>query len=138
VALAEKLDGDLRGHLIQGTPHFLGGVCQSVRVDVDSNAASTAAHVSAQLETSDRLLKLMPALRALEFDQMRVAHGAEQNNADLATSAKSMIGTTLVGASQKAICHLRVFPPLISFHQCADQTHRNEATSTACSCAIMM
>jgi hypothetical protein len=77
-ASAEKLDCDLRGHLFQGPPDFLGGVCQPVRVDVNSDAAARAAHVGGLLKALDRLLKLVPALRALEFDQMRVTHGAAQ------------------------------------------------------------
>jgi hypothetical protein len=102
-ASAEKLDCDLRGHLFQGPPDFLGGVCQPVRVDVNSDATAVAAHVSALLQTLDRLLELMPALRALEFDQMRVTHGAGQRSAGLGISAESVTETRVVGTSQEAI-----------------------------------
>src|SRR5580693_8899761 len=74
--ISEKFDGDLGGHLFQGPPDFLGGVCQPIRVNVNSNVAAPAAHMSALLEARDRLLQLMPALRTLEFDQVPVTHRA--------------------------------------------------------------
>jgi hypothetical protein len=64
----EELDRDFRWRFFHRTLHFLSGVCESVRVDVNSDPTSPAAHVIAQLKTSDRLLKLVPALWALKSD----------------------------------------------------------------------
>jgi hypothetical protein len=63
----------------------------------------------------DRLLKLMPALRALKFDQMRVTHGAAQYSPDLGFSAESMIGTEVVGTNQGAIVTSQGCPAIDRF-----------------------
>jgi hypothetical protein len=73
-----EFDSDFGGHLFQSPPDFLSGVRQPVRVNVDSNVAARAPHMSALLETRDRLLELMPALRALESDEVCVAHETAQ------------------------------------------------------------
>jgi hypothetical protein len=92
----EKFDCNLGGHFFQRPPDFLSGICQPVGVNVNSNAAAPAAHLSAPLKTRDRLFELMPALRALEFDEVRVTHGVAQYSIDLGISAKSMIGGHLL------------------------------------------
>jgi hypothetical protein len=76
-----EFDSDLGGHLFQRPLDFLSGVRQPVRVYVDSNVAAPAPHMSALLETRDRLLEIMPALRALESDEVRVAHETAQSGA---------------------------------------------------------
>jgi hypothetical protein len=76
----EKFDSDLAGHFFQRPADFLGGVRQSVGVNVDPNVAARASHMGALFETRDRLFKLMPALRALEFDQVRFTHAVAQDS----------------------------------------------------------
>jgi hypothetical protein len=71
----KELDSDFGGHFFNCALHFLGGVRQSVRVDVNSDPTSPAAHVIAELQASDRLLKLVTALRALKTDHKRIRHG---------------------------------------------------------------
>jgi hypothetical protein len=73
--LLKELNGDFRGHFFNCALHFLGGVRQSICVDVNSDPTSLAAHVIAELEAPDRLLKLVTALRALKTDHKRVRSG---------------------------------------------------------------
>jgi hypothetical protein len=47
--LLKELNGDFRRHFFNCALHFLGGVRQSVCVDVNSNPTSAAAHVIAEL-----------------------------------------------------------------------------------------
>jgi hypothetical protein len=75
----EEFDGDLRRHLFHRALHLLGSVCQSIGVDVDADPATPAAHVIAELQAPDRLLKLVPALWTLESDHKCV--GCSQNRA---------------------------------------------------------
>jgi hypothetical protein len=70
-----KLDGDLRRHLVDRALYFIGGVCQPICIDVDSDSASLAAHMIAQLETRDRLFEFAPTLRALKSDHDGVRTG---------------------------------------------------------------
>ncbi|MGA9566845.1 MAG: hypothetical protein WBS19_15070 [Candidatus Korobacteraceae bacterium] len=85
--------------------------------------------MSALLETCDRLLEFMPALRALEFDQVRVTHGAAQYGIDLRISAKGVIGTATVGT--KPICLLSGVSAVDLVLPVADQTRLSEAMSAA-------
>jgi hypothetical protein len=52
--------------------HFLRGVGQAVRVDVDANAAAWTFHMFARLQSPDALLKVVPAVRALKFDHVSI------------------------------------------------------------------
>jgi hypothetical protein len=97
----EKFDCDLWGHLFQGPPDLLSGVCEPIGVNVNSNAATPADHVSALLETRDRLLELMPALRALESDQVRVTHGT-----------RNSVGSPSVTSQGFPLCLIEAAAPL--------------------------
>jgi hypothetical protein len=66
---AKEFDGDLGRHLFHRIEYFVGGIRQPVRVDVDADLASLAAHLTALLQIRDRLFELMPTLRALKFDE---------------------------------------------------------------------
>jgi hypothetical protein len=79
-ASAEEFDRDLRRHLVQGALHFLSRICQPVRIDVDPDVAALAPHAIAELEACDRLFEFVSAVRTLEFDHMRIAHGAAPFN----------------------------------------------------------
>jgi hypothetical protein len=48
--------------------HFLRGIGQAVRVDVDANAAARTLHVFTRLQSPNVLLKVVAATRALKFD----------------------------------------------------------------------
>jgi hypothetical protein len=57
----------------------------------------------AQLESSDRLRELIPALRALEVDHMGVApRSGRHSMEDCSVSAMSMIGTAVGGTKQES------------------------------------
>jgi hypothetical protein len=71
----KKLDRDLRRYLVDRTLYFVGGVCQPICININSDPASFAAHVIAQLETRDRLFELVPAFRALKSDHNGVGTG---------------------------------------------------------------
>jgi hypothetical protein len=52
--------------------HFIRGVGQAVRVDVDANAATRTFHVLTGLQTPNALLKVMTAARTLKFDHVSI------------------------------------------------------------------
>jgi hypothetical protein len=52
--------------------HFLRGVGQAVRVDVDANAAARTLHAFTRLQLPNALLKVVTAARALKFDHVNI------------------------------------------------------------------
>jgi hypothetical protein len=52
--------------------HFLRGIGQAIRVDVDANAAARTLHVFTRLQSPNVLLKVVAATRALKFDHMNI------------------------------------------------------------------
>lgn len=74
-AVAKKLDRDLRRDLFDCLSNFVGGLCQSVRVDVDTDTTVGACHMRIGLESADGLLELPATVRALKFDLARVHVG---------------------------------------------------------------
>jgi hypothetical protein len=52
--------------------HFLRGVSQAVRVDVDANAAAGTLHVFTGLQSPNALFKVVAAARALKFDHVGI------------------------------------------------------------------
>ena len=69
---AEELDRDFRRDLFEGFLNLLGGVSEPVRVDVDSDATPPTAHGFAGLQRTYSLFEVVPAVRALKSDFMRI------------------------------------------------------------------
>jgi hypothetical protein len=70
--LAEELDGDLWGRPSDRLANFLGSIGQTVRVDVDANAAADTPHVFTRFQSSDALFEIMAAVRTLKFDDVGI------------------------------------------------------------------
>jgi hypothetical protein len=52
--------------------HFLCGVGQAARVDIDANAAAGTLHVFTGLQSPNALFKVVTAARALKFDRVGI------------------------------------------------------------------
>jgi hypothetical protein len=74
--LAEKLDRNLRGNFANSVLHLFGRLCETVRIDVDSDATIGTDHTLLRLQSSNGLAEIMPAVGALEsnFVQVHVGH----------------------------------------------------------------
>ena len=68
MTLPIEFDRDLRRHFLKRRVHFLGGVSQAARIDVDANAAAGTPHVFTRLQSLNALFKVVTAARALKFD----------------------------------------------------------------------
>lgn len=67
-----EFDSDFRRHFLECLVHFLRGVGQAVRVDVDANAAARTLHVLTRPQTPNALLKVVATARALKFDYVSI------------------------------------------------------------------
>src|ERR1700733_10702910 len=52
--------------------HFLCGVGQAIRVDVDANATAATSHMFTGLQSPDVLFEVVTAARALKFDHLGI------------------------------------------------------------------
>jgi hypothetical protein len=66
----EELDRNFRRDFIERFLNFVGGFCQSVGIDIDSDAAIRTGHVLVRLEPADGLYEVLPATRTLKSDFM--------------------------------------------------------------------
>lgn len=72
VSSTEELDADLRGDLFHSLLNLFDRLGQSTGIDIDSDVAAGAGHVLAGLEPSNCLLEIVPAVRTLKTELVRL------------------------------------------------------------------
>jgi hypothetical protein len=77
--LPEELDRDLRRNLLHRQLNLFGSFSEPIGVDVDSNVTSRTSHVFVGFEPPDCLLQVMPALRTLKLDLVRINLSHQRN-----------------------------------------------------------
>jgi hypothetical protein len=77
--LSEELDRDLRRNLIHRPLNLFSSLGEPVGVDVDSNAAPRTGHVFVGFEPPNCLLELMPTIRTLKPDLVRINLSHQRN-----------------------------------------------------------
>lgn len=70
--LAEELYGDLRGNFLHCPLNLFGSLGQPVGVDIDSDVTPWTSHVFVGFEPPYCLLEVVPTIRTLELDLVRV------------------------------------------------------------------
>jgi Na/Pi-cotransporter len=65
-------DGDLWRHFLDRLADFIGRIGQTVRVDVDANAAGGTLHVFTRFQSADALFEITAAARTLELDNVGI------------------------------------------------------------------
>jgi hypothetical protein len=67
MTLPIEFDRDLRRHFLKRRVHFLGGVSQAARIDVDANAAAGTPHVFTRLQSPNALFKVVTRSSGIEI-----------------------------------------------------------------------
>jgi hypothetical protein len=70
--LTEKLDGDLSGNLLHCPLNLFGSLGQPIGIDIDSDVTIRASHVFVVFEPPYCLLEIVPTIRTLELDLVRI------------------------------------------------------------------
>jgi hypothetical protein len=70
--LTKKLDGDLRGNLFHCPLNLVGSLGQPIGIYIDSDVTPRASHVFVGFEPPYCLLEIVPAIRTLELDLVRI------------------------------------------------------------------